>query len=181
MLESIRDLMNEETVLPEWLHDIFLGYGDPAAAQYSKLPNTLRTLDFKVHLTMTHACLGQAPIALGSLDVGSSWPGACMQCANAQIGQLPFLVADRLTLATRLPSPLCFTCEHGCFGGGQCLMKGSASRRTRSLTPTTSSRASQSMMWSSGKTRMGRLCGPSASPFRSSRARNSLLARASER
>ena len=48
VLESIRDLMNEETVLPEWLHDIFLGYGDPAAAQYTKLPNTLRTLDFKV-------------------------------------------------------------------------------------------------------------------------------------
>lgn len=48
VLESIRDLMNEETVLPEWLHDIFLGYGDPATAQYTKLPNTLRTLDFKV-------------------------------------------------------------------------------------------------------------------------------------
>ena len=48
VLESIRDLMNEETVLPEWLHDIFLGYGDPAAAQYTKLPNTLQTLDFKV-------------------------------------------------------------------------------------------------------------------------------------
>lgn len=48
MLESIRDLMNESTVLPEWLHDIFLGYGDPAAAQYTNLPNQLRTLDFKV-------------------------------------------------------------------------------------------------------------------------------------
>lgn len=48
MLESIRDLMNEETVLPDWLHDIFLGYGDPAAAQYTKLPNNLRTVDFKV-------------------------------------------------------------------------------------------------------------------------------------
>ncbi len=48
VLESIRDLMNGETVLPEWLHDIFLGYGDPAAAQYTKLPHTLRTLDFKV-------------------------------------------------------------------------------------------------------------------------------------
>ena len=22
-------------MVPEWLHDIFLGYGDPAAAQYS--------------------------------------------------------------------------------------------------------------------------------------------------
>ena len=56
--------MNEETVLPEWLHDIFLGYGDPAAAQYSKLPNTLRTLDFKVHLTMT-CMLRASPYCLG--------------------------------------------------------------------------------------------------------------------
>lgn len=29
MLESIRDLMNEDTVVPPWLHDILLGYGDP--------------------------------------------------------------------------------------------------------------------------------------------------------
>ena len=55
VLECIRDLMNEDTVLPEWLHDIFLGYGDPAAAQYTKLPNTLRTVDFKVVLCFAHA------------------------------------------------------------------------------------------------------------------------------
>ena len=51
MLESIRDLMNEQTVVPPWLHDIFLGYGDPAAAQYSSptmAPGRLRTIDFKV-------------------------------------------------------------------------------------------------------------------------------------
>ncbi len=33
VLESIRDLMNEDCVLPPWLHDILLGYGDPGAAQ----------------------------------------------------------------------------------------------------------------------------------------------------
>ena len=51
VLESIRDLMNEQTVVPPWLHDIFLGYGDPAAAQYSSptmAPGLLRTVDFKV-------------------------------------------------------------------------------------------------------------------------------------
>jgi hypothetical protein len=50
VLESIRDLMNEETVLPDWLHDIFLGYGDPAAAQYTHMDPSvlLQTLDFKV-------------------------------------------------------------------------------------------------------------------------------------
>ena len=48
VLESIRDLMNEQTVVPPWLHDIFLGYGDPAAAQYSQMEGFVRTVDFKV-------------------------------------------------------------------------------------------------------------------------------------
>ena len=29
--------MNTECVVPDWLHDIFLGYGDPSAAHYTKL------------------------------------------------------------------------------------------------------------------------------------------------
>ena len=37
VLESIRDLMNEETIIPEWLTNIFLGYGDPAGAQYTSI------------------------------------------------------------------------------------------------------------------------------------------------
>lgn len=36
VLETIRDLMNTECVVPDWLHDIILGYGDPGAAHYSK-------------------------------------------------------------------------------------------------------------------------------------------------
>jgi Intron-binding protein aquarius N-terminus len=47
VLESIRDLMNEATVVPGWLHDIFLGYGDPAAAQYASMEGFLATVDFK--------------------------------------------------------------------------------------------------------------------------------------
>ncbi len=50
MLESIRDLMNEDTVMPDWLHDIFLGYGDPGQAKYTNMPadQLLQTIDFKV-------------------------------------------------------------------------------------------------------------------------------------
>ena len=50
VLESIRDLMNEDTVMPDWLHDIFLGYGDPAQAKYTNMPQDqlLQTIDFKV-------------------------------------------------------------------------------------------------------------------------------------
>ncbi|GMH36875.1 hypothetical protein BSKO_04748 [Bryopsis sp. KO-2023] len=47
VLESIRDLMNEECTVPEWLHDIFLGYGDPAAADYKNMEGCLDTIDFK--------------------------------------------------------------------------------------------------------------------------------------
>lgn len=47
VLESIRDLMNEDCVLPPWLHDILLGYGDPGAAQYRHMEGCLQTVDFK--------------------------------------------------------------------------------------------------------------------------------------
>lgn len=36
VLETIRHLMNTECVVPEWIHDIILGYGDPSAARYDK-------------------------------------------------------------------------------------------------------------------------------------------------
>ncbi|XP_067847483.1 RNA helicase aquarius [Heptranchias perlo] len=46
VLETIRNLMNTECVVPDWLHDIILGYGDPGSAHYSKMPNQIATLDF---------------------------------------------------------------------------------------------------------------------------------------
>ena len=42
VLETIRDLMNTECVVPDWLHDIILGYGDPGAAHYTKSVQTHR-------------------------------------------------------------------------------------------------------------------------------------------
>ena len=41
VLESIRDVMNVAAAgkaVPPWLHNVFLGYGDPAAAHYKSLP-----------------------------------------------------------------------------------------------------------------------------------------------
>ncbi|XP_018334120.1 RNA helicase aquarius [Agrilus planipennis] len=46
VLETIRELMNTECVVPDWLHDIILGYGDPSAAHYTKMPNQISTTDF---------------------------------------------------------------------------------------------------------------------------------------
>lgn len=47
ILESIRDLMNETCIVPDWLHDIFLGYGNPSAAQWTHMPDLLESVDFK--------------------------------------------------------------------------------------------------------------------------------------
>ncbi|XP_037087891.1 RNA helicase aquarius-like [Pollicipes pollicipes] len=55
VLETIRDLMNNECVVPDWLHDIVLGYGDPGAAHYTKMPDEIATLDWNdTFLDMEH-------------------------------------------------------------------------------------------------------------------------------
>lgn len=55
VLETIRELMNTECVVPDWLHDIILGYGDPAAAHYSSMPDQIATMDFNdTFLDMDH-------------------------------------------------------------------------------------------------------------------------------
>ncbi|KAF2323779.1 hypothetical protein GH714_036894 [Hevea brasiliensis] len=47
ILESIRDLMNEYCIVPDWLHNIFLGYENPSAAHWTNMPDLLETVDFK--------------------------------------------------------------------------------------------------------------------------------------
>lgn len=47
VLETIRDLMQSELVVPDWLQKVFLGYGDPAGANYSKLPNRIYEHNFR--------------------------------------------------------------------------------------------------------------------------------------
>lgn len=55
ILESIRDLMNETCIVPDWLHNIFLGYGNPSAAQWENMPDLLEVVDFKdTFLDSTH-------------------------------------------------------------------------------------------------------------------------------
>jgi len=47
VLETIRDLMNTKCVVPSWIQNILLGYGDPAMAHYTRMENQKRTLDFR--------------------------------------------------------------------------------------------------------------------------------------
>ncbi|XP_004347836.2 aquarius [Capsaspora owczarzaki ATCC 30864] len=56
VLDTIRSLMNTRTVIPDWLHDVFLGYGDPRSAFYAAMPERqLRTVNFNdTFLTPAH-------------------------------------------------------------------------------------------------------------------------------
>lgn len=46
VLQTIRDLLNTECVVPDWLTDVILGYGEPDSAHYSKLSSAVPELDF---------------------------------------------------------------------------------------------------------------------------------------
>ncbi|RCH98529.1 hypothetical protein CU098_007622, partial [Rhizopus stolonifer] len=46
VLETIRDLMQSDLVVPDWLQKVFLGYGDPSSAHYAKMPNREREINF---------------------------------------------------------------------------------------------------------------------------------------
>ena len=46
VLETIRDLMNTSCVVPDWLHDIVLGYGDPGSAHYTNMVNNIPEINF---------------------------------------------------------------------------------------------------------------------------------------
>lgn len=46
VLETIRDIMNTNAVVPDWIQDLILGYGDPASAHYSNMKNKISTSDW---------------------------------------------------------------------------------------------------------------------------------------
>lgn len=47
ILKTIQDLATSDVPMPPWLQDVFLGYGDPAGATYTQLPNRLERVDFR--------------------------------------------------------------------------------------------------------------------------------------
>ncbi|KAG2417127.1 hypothetical protein HFD88_008345 [Aspergillus terreus] len=47
ILETMQRLIVSDITLPSWIQDIFLGYGDPASARYTELPNRLKSVDFR--------------------------------------------------------------------------------------------------------------------------------------
>ncbi|KAF2115980.1 hypothetical protein BDV96DRAFT_520392 [Lophiotrema nucula] len=47
ILQSIRRLTLSDIPAPSWLQEVFLGYGDPASASYSRLSSRLHSIDFR--------------------------------------------------------------------------------------------------------------------------------------
>ncbi|KAJ3021256.1 hypothetical protein HKX48_008885 [Thoreauomyces humboldtii] len=47
VLDTIRDLMQSDLVVPAWLQNVFLGYGDRGSAHFTKMENPVRTVDFR--------------------------------------------------------------------------------------------------------------------------------------
>lgn len=47
ILESIKRLTLSDIPAPSWMQEVFLGYGDPSSATYSRLPNRLQSIDFR--------------------------------------------------------------------------------------------------------------------------------------
>ena len=47
ILNSLRSLVLSDAPMPSWLEEVFLGYGDPASANYTRLPNRITTIDFR--------------------------------------------------------------------------------------------------------------------------------------
>ena len=47
ILESIRHLALSDVPLSNWLQEVFLGYGDPSSATFSRLNNRVKALDFR--------------------------------------------------------------------------------------------------------------------------------------
>ena len=47
ILESIQSLTLADVPLATWLHEVFLGYGDPAGATYTHLSNQIKRIDYR--------------------------------------------------------------------------------------------------------------------------------------
>ena len=47
ILGTIQSLALSDVPVPAWLQEVFLGFGDPTSATYNRLPNQLKSIDFR--------------------------------------------------------------------------------------------------------------------------------------
>lgn len=94
VLDTTRDLMNSDCIVPEWIHNTFLGYGDPGDANYCKLPQASRTFDFKdTFLSLQHL-----------IDSFPQYRVSCTQ-EDPEKQVPPFRITFPESLKPKLPEP----------------------------------------------------------------------------
>ncbi|KAI4148346.1 MAG: hypothetical protein LQ341_001615 [Variospora aurantia] len=47
ILDTIKTLASSDIAVSDWLQEVFLGYGDPTSATYTRMPNKISELDFR--------------------------------------------------------------------------------------------------------------------------------------
>jgi intron-binding protein aquarius len=92
VLETIRFLMNTECVVPEWMHDVLLGYGDPAAANYKSFDNRLTSLDWNdTFLDLNH--------------LRSCFPDHTIECSGNVEPRPPYRLSFPVARGNKRPPP----------------------------------------------------------------------------
>jgi len=76
VLESIKHLTLSDVPAPTWLQEVFLGYSDPAAATYQRLPNRLKSIDYR-------------DTFLGWAHLTDSLPGKSLEAPQTTNGNFP--------------------------------------------------------------------------------------------
>ncbi|KAM0334028.1 hypothetical protein ACHAQA_001048 [Verticillium albo-atrum] len=92
VLESIRSLTLSDVPVASWLHEVFLGYGDPAGATYKQLPNRVKTLDYRDTFLDWQHLIESLPgkIIEPSDDAsGSFGPPYVLEAADTPVALLP--------------------------------------------------------------------------------------------
>ncbi|CAH0020194.1 unnamed protein product [Clonostachys rhizophaga] len=90
VLESIRGLLLSDVPLPSWLHEVFLGYGDPAGAHYKNLPNRIKKLDYRDSFLDWHHLIETLPgktVEPGDEASGSFGPPYILETTETEAEQ----------------------------------------------------------------------------------------------
>ena len=73
VLETIQHLALSDIPAPAWLQEVFLGYGDPTGATYTKLANRIQKLDFRDTFLDWDHLLESFPSKAGNLPYFIFW------------------------------------------------------------------------------------------------------------
>lgn len=96
ILETIQSLALSDVPIPAWLQEVFLGYGDPSSATFTKLANRLEAVDFRdTFIDWQHLV--------------ESFPGKAIEPDNKQHESFnpPYILKASTTTSTpTVPTPL---------------------------------------------------------------------------